>query len=85
VLRRVKGGLRRAWERKKRLESPGSREVVRAGWTRPYSRWWPRGGPAQRGAHAGRRTEMARTGTNPRRSGAMQEEDAAAALDVRAL
>jgi hypothetical protein len=36
-----------------------------AGRIRPYSRWWTRGGPAQRGAHAGRRTEMARTGTNP--------------------
>jgi hypothetical protein len=38
---------------------------VVAGWIRAYSRWWTRGGPAQRGAHAGRRTEIARTGTTP--------------------
>jgi hypothetical protein len=48
-----------------------------AGCIRPYSRWWTRGGPAQRGAHAGRSTEIARTGTNP--GAAPSKKDAAAA------
>jgi hypothetical protein len=41
------------------------RERMLAGCIRPYSPWWTRGGPAQRRAHAGRRTEIARTGTTP--------------------
>jgi hypothetical protein len=41
------------------------RERMLAGCIRSYSPWWTRGGPAQRGAHAGRRTEIARTGTTP--------------------
>ena len=51
-----------------------SREVLGAGWTRPYSRWWTRGGPAWRRAHAGRRTGSSDGDQTPAERGRYKEK-----------